>query len=72
MHVSSVYTVHENSTEDYFIVLECGCQYRVSEAMILTGTEDFPCVLHEEERYLQVPPHLIPPPSDDPWADEPN
>jgi hypothetical protein len=50
MQVSAVWT-DKSLTEDYIVLLRCGCTIYVPEAAL--ADPDFPCPLHEEGRFFQ-------------------
>jgi hypothetical protein len=72
MHIASAYQIHESDGAHYFIVLDCACQYEVTEGMFATFNDGVPCVLHESWRFLGTQPTPAPVDDEDLWADDPN
>lgn len=70
MRIVAAYCVHEDH-DQYHVVLDCGCDFPVSEGMLTQA--DFACPLHEEYRFFNDPPQPPMPPlslfDDDDWEE---
>lgn len=50
MQQVAAYTTKDNGEENFYTVLECGCELHVTPALLFEG--DLPCPLHEWQRYV--------------------
>jgi len=50
MKQSAAYTITENGEEQFYTILDCGCELHVTVNQLFE--DDLPCPLHEESRYF--------------------
>ncbi len=50
MKQHAAYTTSEDGEEQFYTVLECGCELHVTVDQLFE--DDLPCPLHEEYRYI--------------------